>query len=70
MSGNRRERPKELLNEHDTRELVRQRQRAERETLICSPGDLWIKTHGTPDQKDRRTGVVKAHGAPRREGLT
>jgi hypothetical protein len=63
------ERPEELLTQNHARELMRQREWTEREALIRTPGDLWIKTHRAPDQKGRRAGVIKALGAPRGEGL-
>jgi hypothetical protein len=69
MAGERSQCPEKLLAQDDPRELMGQRQRAEREALVSLPDDCRVKPHRPADQERRRTGVLEALGAPRGKRL-
>ena len=69
MARERSQCPEKLLTQDDPRELMGQRQRAERQALVSVAGDCRVKPHRPTDQEGRRTRVVESGGAPRSERL-
>lgn len=69
MPGTVRQRPVDLLAQHDARELVWKGQGPKRHHLISLRAQRRIQADGAPDEEAGGTGILKAAPHPCRKGL-